>query len=62
MPTWSVVTDTAQSWTGQSNGSQSWSNVSNELPTYVGLEDGISILLMENNTDKLVWGDVWDAA
>lgn len=62
MPTWTVITDTAQSWTGQSNGSQAWSNVSVDLPTYVGLEDGVSVLLMENNTDMLVWGDVWDAA
>lgn len=37
-----------------------WVKVATDIPTYIGLEDNLSILLMENGTDMLVWGDVWD--
>lgn len=36
-----------------------WTIVTTDLPTFIGLEDGVSVLLMENETDMLVWGDVW---
>lgn len=37
-----------------------WVVITNDPPTYIGLEDGVSVLLMENNTDMLVWGDLWN--
>lgn len=37
-----------------------WVIVGEELPTAIGLEDGLSLLLMEDGATTLAWGEVWE--
>lgn len=58
MTTWTNIASATANWS-QLSSSGSWTTLASEIGNFIALENDAYLLMMENGTDALLWGDVW---